>query len=47
MIIIYFSKVFDLVPRVRLLMKIAATGVDLRVVVCLKEFEGSWLGKGI
>jgi len=38
MIIIDFSKAFDLVPHDRLLMKIAATGVVLRVVVWVKEF---------
>ena len=38
MIIIDFSKVFDLVPHDRLLTKIAATGVDSRVVVWVKEF---------
>jgi len=32
-----FSKAFDLVPRDRLITKIA-TGVDLRVVVWVKEF---------
>ena len=32
-IIIDFSKAFDLVPHDRLLTKIAASGVDLRVVV--------------
>jgi len=37
-IIIDFSKAFDLVPRDRLLTKIAATGVGLRVVVRVKEF---------
>ena len=37
-IIIDFSKTFDLVPRDRLLTKIAATGVDLRVVAWVKEF---------
>ena len=37
-IIIDFSKAFDLVPHDRLLTKIAGTGVDLRVVVCVKEF---------
>ena len=37
-IIIEFSKTFDLVPHDRLLAKIAATGVDLRVVVWVKEF---------
>ena len=36
--IIDFSKAFDLVPHDRLLMKIAATGLDLRVVVWGKEF---------
>ena len=37
-IIIDFSKAFDLVPHGRLLTKIAAAGVDLRVVVWVKEF---------
>ena len=37
-IIIDFSKAFDLVPHDRLLTKIAASGVDLRVVVWVKEF---------
>ena len=37
-IIIDFSKAFDLVPHDRLLTKIAATGVDLWVVVWVKEF---------
>lgn len=37
-IIIDFSKAFDLVPHGRLLSKIAATGVDFRVVVWIKEF---------
>ena len=37
-IIIDFSKAFNLVPHDRLLTKIAAAGVDLRVVVCVKEF---------
>jgi len=37
-IIIDFSKAFDLVPRDRLLTKITATGVDLRVVEWVKEF---------
>jgi hypothetical protein len=37
-IVIDFSKAFDLVPHDRLLMKIAETGVDLRVVVWVKEF---------
>ena len=32
-IIIKFSKALDLVPHDRLLTKIAATGMDLRVVV--------------
>ena len=36
-IIIDFSKTFDLVPHERLLTKIAATEVDLRVVVWVKE----------
>jgi hypothetical protein len=33
-----FSKAFNLVPHDRLLTKIAATGVDLMVVVWVKEF---------
>jgi len=37
-IIIDFSKAFDLVTHDRLLTKIAATGVDLLVVVWIKEF---------
>jgi len=37
-IIIDFSKAFNLVPHDRLLMKITATGVYLRVVVWVKEF---------
>jgi len=37
-IIIDFSKAFDLVTRDRLLTKIAGTGVDLRIVVWVKEF---------
>jgi hypothetical protein len=37
-IIIDFSKAFDLVSHDRLLTKIASTGVDLRVVVWVKEF---------
>ena len=37
-IIIDFSKVFDLVPHDKLLTKIAANGVDLRVVEWVKEF---------
>jgi len=37
-IMIDFSKAFDLVPHDRLLTKIAVTGVDLRVVVWVKEF---------
>ena len=37
-IIIDFSKAFDLVPHDRLLTKITASGVDLRVVVWVKEF---------
>jgi hypothetical protein len=32
-IIIDFSKAFDLVPHDRLLMELAASGVDLRIVV--------------
>jgi hypothetical protein len=37
-IITDFSKAFDLVPHGRLLTKIAASGVELRVVVWIKEF---------
>ena len=37
-IIIDFSKDFDLVPHKRLLAKIAASRVDMRVVVWVKEF---------
>jgi len=37
-IIIDNSKVFSSVPHDRLLMEIAANGVDLRVVVWVKEF---------
>jgi hypothetical protein len=37
-IIIDFSRAFDLVPHDRLLMKTAATQVDLRVLVCIMEF---------
>jgi hypothetical protein len=37
-IVIDFSKAFDLVPHDRLLMKTAETGVDLRVVVWVTEF---------
>ena len=37
-IITDFSKDFDVVPHDRLLTKIVATGVDLRVVVWVKEF---------
>jgi len=33
-----FSKAFYFVPHDRLLTKIAATGVDLRIVVWVKEF---------
>jgi len=47
MIIIDMSKVFELVPHDRLLTKIAATGVDLKVVVWVKDFEGSFMGKRI
>jgi len=36
-VIIYFSKVFDLVPHDTLLTKFAANGVDLRVVVWVNE----------
>ena len=36
--IIDFSKAFDLVPHDRLLKKIAASGVDSRVVVWIMEF---------
>jgi hypothetical protein len=37
-IIIDFSNAFDLVPHGRLLKKIAASGVDSRVVVWIREF---------
>jgi hypothetical protein len=37
-IVIDFSNTFDLVTHDRLLMKIAESGVDLRVVVWVKEF---------
>jgi hypothetical protein len=37
-IIIDFSKAFNSVPHGRLLTKIAEIGVDLRVVVWIKEF---------
>jgi hypothetical protein len=36
--IIDFSKAFDLVPHVRMLTKIAKSGVDSRVVVWIREF---------
>jgi hypothetical protein len=37
-IIIDFSKSFDLVPHDSLLTKMAASGMDLRVVVSVREF---------
>jgi len=37
-IIIDFSKVFDIVPHDRLLMKLASSGVDSRVVCWVREF---------
>jgi len=37
-ITIDFSKAFDLVPHDRLLTKVAGSQVNLRVVVCIKEF---------
>jgi len=37
-IIIEFSKAFDLVPHDRLLTKLAASGMDLRVVIWVREF---------
>jgi hypothetical protein len=37
-IVIDFSKAFDLVPHYRLLMKIAKSGVDSRVVAWVREF---------
>jgi hypothetical protein len=37
-IVIDFSNTFDLVPHDRLLTKFAETGLDLRVVVWVKEF---------
>ena len=36
--VIVYSKAFGLVPHDRLLMKIAISGVDLRVVVWVREF---------
>ena len=36
--IIDFSKIFDLVPHYRPLTKLAASGVESRVVVCVREF---------
>ena len=36
--VIDFSKAFDLVPHDRLLMKIAISGVDSRVVAWVREF---------
>jgi len=38
-IIIDFSKAFDLVPNDRLLTKLVASGVDLRVVIWVREFR--------
>jgi hypothetical protein len=40
--IIDFSQAFDLVPHDRLLMKIAETGLDLWVVVWVKDFLLRW-----
>jgi hypothetical protein len=37
-IIIDFSKVYDLIPHDRLLTKLAASGVDLSVVVRVREY---------
>ena len=37
-IIIDFSKAFDLVPHDRLITKLAASGVDLRLVIWVREF---------
>jgi hypothetical protein len=37
-IVIDFSKAFDLVPHDQLLTKLAASGVDSRVVVWVREF---------
>ena len=37
-IVIHFSRAFDLVPHDRLLMKIANSGVVLRVVAWVREF---------
>ena len=37
-IIIDFSRAVDLVPHARLLKKIVATGVDLRMIAWVKEF---------
>jgi len=44
-IITEFFKFFDLVPHDRLCMKLAASGVDSRLVVCVREFieyEGNY-----
>ena len=42
-IIVDFSKAFDLVPRGQLLVKIANSGVDSRVVVWIREFLEEWV----
>ena len=45
-IIIDFSKVFDLVPHNRLLMKLEASGVDLRIVKWVKGIPSRSYTKG-
>ena len=37
-VVVDFSKAFDLVPHGRLLVKIAESGVDTKVVVWIREF---------
>jgi hypothetical protein len=49
-IIIDFSKAFDLVPHDQLLKKIAASGVDSRIVVWIRELligrsQREWRGQ--
>jgi hypothetical protein len=45
-IIVDFSKVFDLVPHDGLFTKMAALGVNSRVVVCVREFLVGLTQKG-
>ena len=45
-IIIDFSKAFDLVPHDRLLIKLAASGVDSRVDVWVREFLVGHIQRG-